>query len=136
MPLMYDIMLKILRLSVYRMKLVRRRIFLLLSAVSFLVFVFNYIIWRSKVAIKIRGENNAQDFDRMIRNDCNTLLDCYSFGEWEMKPGLTQEMIRERREVDKSILESLGFPGVLHRGDKLCGQGNLLPFSKLPALCD
>lgn len=136
MPLMYDIMLKFPRLSVYRMKLVRRRIFLLFSAVSFLVFVFNYIIWRSKVGNKIKGQNNAQVLHRMTRNDCNALLDCYSFGEWEIKPGLTQEMIRERREVDKSILESLGFPGVLHRGDKLCGQGNLLPFSKLPALCD
>ena len=67
---------------------------------------------------------------------CNHLLDCYTHGTWEFKPGLTKGMVRERRKVDKGILENLGFPRELHREDGRCGQMNRLFPSGLASLCD
>lgn len=73
--------------------------------------------------------------DGCNRDDYNFLLDCYTHGVWEFKPGLTKEMIRERREVDKGILENLGFPRELHREDGRCGQVYRLP-NGLQSICD
>ena len=116
---------------------VRRRFFLLLPVLCVLIFVLNYPAWRSKTSNNQSGFNNAQKH-RWSRHDSNHLLDYYSHGAWEFKPDLTKEVIKKRREVDKSILENLGFPRELHREDKRCGPNYRLPSSgyKLPSLCD
>lgn len=123
---------------VFRMILVRRRTCLLLSTLTVLLFVGNYIAWMSKTANKYKGKKTAPEEHRWSRNECSRLLDCYSYGAWEFQPGLTKAMIRERREVDKSILENLGFPRELHRDDKRCGLDHRLLSSgfKVASLCD
>lgn len=124
----------------FRMTLpTKRRVFLVLSALSVCMVVVNYIALKSKTEKqKHGGVYNVFNRRQWSRNDCSRLLDCYTHGEWKFKPGLTKDMIRKRWEVDKSILENLGFLRELHRDDRRCGQDYRLPSSdfKLASLCD
>lgn len=122
--------------------LLRKQFFRLFSGLIVLLVVVNGIIWisrhhrKSNLDEHFRGEGIAAEFAGWNGDICNRLLDCYTLGSWEFKPGLTKKMIHERREVDKGILENLDFPRELHREDGRCGQINRLFPSGLPSLCD
>lgn len=119
------------------MKIAVRRASFLATVLSVFIVAISYITWRSGAANKKSGRENALSNHRW-RHLKHRLLDCFTHGAWEFQPGLTREMIRERRQVDKSILENLGFPRELHRDDKRCGQDYPLPSPKfkLASLCD
>ena len=122
-------------------KLLRKPFFRLFSGLIVLLVVINGI-WitrrhhKSTLDKHFHDEENAPIRVGWGGDICNHLLDCYTLGAWEFKPGLTKTMIRERREVDKRILESLNFPRELHREDGRCGQIYRLFPSGLPSLCD
>lgn len=124
-----------------RMLLKRRKI-LLVSASIVVMYIINYMVWRirrqgtANLDKHCTGVDDAPKYARNTDNCNQLLLDCYTHGAWQYKPGLTKEMIRERREVDKGILENLGFPRELHREDGRCGQVYRLPLSGLASLCD
>lgn len=124
-------------------RMLQRKQFLrLFSGLIVLLVVINGITWiswplrKSTLDKHFRPEENAPEYAGWDGGICNHLLDCYILGTWEFNPGLTKTMIHERREVDKNILENLGFPRELHREDGRCGQINRLFPSGLPSLCD
>ena len=68
--------------------------------------------------------------------DCSRLLECLTDGAWNLKMGISKEMIFNRKKVEMSIFEDMGWPQKLYRDDHRCGANFPLPGTSTPSLCD